>query len=118
MRSYEGEDLSMDPADYVAGKKKMLPLPGFTADEIKYAKHRTFEFGRSNGTDSAPWTIKTDGGAGLGMDPQRVDAAPDIDTVEIWHLETGGGWSHPVHVHFEEGQILTRGGEPPPDADG
>ncbi len=24
------------------------------------------------------------------------------------------GWSHPVHVHFEEGQILYRGGKAPP----
>jgi hypothetical protein len=34
--------------------------------------------------------------------------------VEIWHLKTGGGWSHPVHVHFEEGKILSRDGEKPP----
>jgi hypothetical protein len=112
---YAGVDTSMNPADYVEGKKKMIPLPPFTAEELANAKHRTFEFGRSSGTDSTPWTIKTDGGQGLGMDPARLSAAPDVGTVEIWHIKGGvGGWSHPVHIHFEEGQILKRDGKPPP----
>jgi len=109
-------DYSMDPADYVAGKKKMIPRPSFTQEELENAVHRTFDFGRSGGTDSKPWTIKTDGGAGLNMDPRRLSAAPDRGSVEIWHIENGGGgWSHPIHVHFEEGQIFRRGGEEPPE---
>jgi hypothetical protein len=35
-------------------------------------------------------------------------------TAEVWRLETGGGWSHPIHVHFEEGVILYQDGEAPP----
>jgi hypothetical protein len=27
----------------------------------------------------------------------------------------GGGWSHPVHIHFEEGVILRRAGLAPPE---
>ena len=73
---YEGADTSMNPADYVEGKKKMIPLPTFTAAELANAKHRTFEFGRSSGTDTNPRTIKTDGGQGFGMDPMRLSAAP------------------------------------------
>jgi FtsP/CotA-like multicopper oxidase with cupredoxin domain len=110
-------DFSMNPADYVEGKKKMIPLPAFTATELQNAIHREFDFGRSSGTDSKPWTIRTDGGKGFNMDPHRLSAAPDEGNVEIWHIKngTGGnGWSHPVHVHFEEGQILKRGGNPPP----
>jgi len=108
-------DLSMNPADYVEGKKKMIPLPTFTTTELQNAIHREFEFGRSSGTDDKPWTIKTDGGKGFTMDPHRLSAAPDKDTAEIWHIKNGGGsWSHPVHIHFEEGQILKRDGNPPP----
>ena len=114
VRAYEGKDLSMNPADYVEGAKKMLPLPTFTEEELANARHRSFKFGRSNGTDSAPWTSKTDGGQGLGADPSLVSAAPELGSVEIWHLETGGGWAHPVHIHFEEGQILTKDGQEPP----
>jgi FtsP/CotA-like multicopper oxidase with cupredoxin domain len=111
---YGGIDKSMNPADYVEGKRKMIPLPLPSASELAAAHHRTFEFGRSGGTDDKPWTIKTDGGQGLGMDPHRVSADPAKGSLEIWHLSTGGGWSHPVHVHFEEGIILKRDGQPPP----
>lgn len=109
-----GTDLSMNPADYVAGKKKMIPRPVITAAELATARRRTFDFGKANGTDTAPWTIKTDGGIGLGADMHRVSAAPKIGSVEVWRLVGGTGWAHPVHVHFEEGQILTRGGVAPP----
>jgi FtsP/CotA-like multicopper oxidase with cupredoxin domain len=106
-------DLSMNPVDYVPGKKKMIPLPGFTATELANARERTFEFAR--GGDVKPWTIKTDGGQAFNMDPSRLSAAPDEGGVEIWHIKNGGsGWSHPVHVHYEEGQILQRGGKAPP----
>lgn len=110
-----GTDLSMNPADYVEGKKKMIPLPTFTPTELATARKRTFEFGRSGGTDDKPWTIKTDGGQGYGMDPHRISADPKKSNVEIWRLENGGGgWSHPVHIHFEEGIILARDGKPAP----
>ncbi len=115
VQPFDGQDLSMDPAEYLEGGKTMIPLPRITADELAAAKHRSFEFGRSNGTDTQPWTIKTDGGQGLGMDPRRLSAAPEEGALEIWHLENGGdGWSHAVHIHFEEGQILKRGGKAPP----
>ena len=94
----------------------MIRLPKITQEEIDNAIHRTFEFGRSSGTDSAPWTIKTDGGKGLNMDPRRMTACPTKSRLEIWHLiNGGGGWSHPIHIHFEEGQILQRDGKPPPE---
>jgi len=123
VREANGPDLSMDPAEYVAGRKTMIPLPRPSANELANARHRTFEFGRSGGTDGAPWTIKTDGGAGFGMDPTRLSAAPNLGELsadglghlEIWKLSTGGGWSHPVHVHFEEGIVISRDGNPPPE---
>ena len=122
VQEYSGIDQSMDPAEFVAtlpnGAKgeTMIPLPKFTQEELENARHRTFVFGRSNGTDSAPWTIKTDGGSGFIMDPRRLSAAATKGGVEIWHLENGGGgWSHPVHVHFEEGQIFRRDGKAPPE---
>ncbi|NIO17054.1 MAG: multicopper oxidase domain-containing protein [Deltaproteobacteria bacterium] len=129
---YSGNDPSMDPGEYEPGGKKMIPLTidrDDPADQVKLAaaRHRTFEFGRSSGTDEAPWTIKTDGGGGFAMDPRRISASPQLangptdagfsgdGTLEIWSIEGNGGWSHPVHVHFEEGVILTRGGEAPPE---
>ncbi|MEE8143490.1 MAG: multicopper oxidase domain-containing protein, partial [Planctomycetota bacterium] len=122
VKQYSGTDLSLNPADFVRGQQKMTILPRATEEELANALHRTFEFGRSSGTDEAPWTIKTDGGSGFRMDPRRLSAAPRLSTdpangtLEIWLIENGGGgWSHPVHVHFEEGIVLKRGGEAPPE---
>jgi FtsP/CotA-like multicopper oxidase with cupredoxin domain len=115
VKSYYETDLSMDPADYVEGKKKMIPRPTLSATDLANARRRTFEFGRSGGTDDAPWTIKVDGGNGNNADMLRVSAAPEVGALEIWKIESSsGGWSHPVHVHFEEGQIQSRDGKAPP----
>ena len=37
VKPYDQEDPSMDPADFVAGKQKMIPLPGFTQEELDNA---------------------------------------------------------------------------------
>lgn len=137
VQSYSGQDLSMDPVAYEPAKpgkpagKKMIPLSinrDDVADQakLKRARHREFIFGRSDGTDTAPWTIKTDGGFGYSMDPRRITAAVQLangpsdggfsgdGSLEVWKIKNGGnGWSHPVHVHFEEGIILSRDGKAP-----
>ncbi|MEJ8837905.1 multicopper oxidase domain-containing protein [Ramlibacter sp. AN1133] len=138
VQPYAGVDLSMDPAQYEPARpnkpagRKMIPLwldRGNPADlqKLQAARHRTFEFGRSSGTDDMPWTVKTDGGIAYNADPRRISAAPQLatgptdagaagdGTTEVWKIKSGGGWSHPVHVHFEEGIVLTRNGAPPPE---
>ena len=121
VRQYSGVDLSMNPADFEPGKLMMIPLVKFTDAELAAATHRTFSFGKGGGitTDNRPlaWAISTDGGAKLHADVNRVDAAPETmgGGVEIWHIVNGGGgWAHPVHVHFEEGQYLLRDNHLPP----
>ncbi|MHC8334453.1 multicopper oxidase domain-containing protein [Pseudomonas sp. LB3P25] len=139
VKAYTGQDLAMDPAAYEPAKPGkaeglvMIPLKihrDNAADKVLLAKarHRTFTFGRSDGTDEAPWTVKTDGGFGFHMDPRRLNTATQLasgptdagaagfGTLEVWNIKLGGeGWSHPVHVHFEEGIILSRGGKAPPE---
>jgi FtsP/CotA-like multicopper oxidase with cupredoxin domain len=134
-------DLSMDPNLYVStafggGGKTMIPLVQFTQAELDNAKHRTFHFGRganpgiaSDGrptpwgivTDDEPATVACPGDAAdvvptcsRNADVNLVSAAPEFNEVEIWHISTGGGWGHPVHIHFEEGQYLARDGAIPP----
>ncbi|NWL20382.1 multicopper oxidase domain-containing protein [Pseudomonas umsongensis] len=139
VKPYTGQDLAMDPAAYEPAKPGkaeglvMIPLKihrDNATDKALLAKarHRTFTFGRSDGTDEAPWTVKTDGGFGFHMDPRRLNASAQLasgptdagvagyGTLEVWNIKAGGtGWSHPVHVHFEEGIILSRGGKAPPE---
>ena len=139
VRAYSGTDLSMNPADYVPGNpgnKTMIPLlvhHDNCADlaMLENMRHRTFAFGRG-GTAESPWIITTDDGLlgpvqpGFNMDPRRISATPQLTTGptqaspsgypevarEVWTIEGGQGWDHPIHVHFEEGVYLSRGGPP------
>jgi FtsP/CotA-like multicopper oxidase with cupredoxin domain len=113
---YDGVDQSLNPVDYVVGKKQMIPIQRPSEEELATALHRTFEFERQP-TDETPWVIETDGGKGFGMDPRRISAAPEKNSggLEVWRLVNSGTWSHPVHIHFEEGIILRRDGKEPPE---
>jgi FtsP/CotA-like multicopper oxidase with cupredoxin domain len=95
----------------------MIPNPDLSV--VPISAHRTFVFG-DNGDQTTrdpvtsfhgPWGIGTDGGDQLNADFGRVSAAPKFGTREVWTLQNDGGdWDHPVHIHFEEGQILARNG--------
>ena len=95
----------------------LIPNPDLS--KIPVARQRTFEFGRGANQNTndpvssffGPWGIKTDDGDMLAADFGRISAAPRFGTREIWTLKNGGGgWDHPIHIHFEEGQILARDG--------
>ena len=99
--------------------RALIPNPSLAAP---VARERVFEFGRGANqtlphTDNpvtaseGPWGIKTDGSAMLAAAYSRVTAQPKFNTREVWTLRNGGGgWDHPIHIHFEEGQILSRDG--------
>ncbi len=117
VRAYTGTDQSMNPADYLPGGNTMIPIRRPSEEELANARHRTFLFEKEP-TDEKPWVIETDGNAkGVGMDPRRLTAAPkkNYDGLEVWRIVNGGDWSHPIHIHFEEGIILRRDGKEPPE---
>ncbi|HET9599243.1 MAG TPA: multicopper oxidase domain-containing protein [Anaeromyxobacteraceae bacterium] len=95
----------------------LIPNPDLST--VPVARTRTFEFGRGANQNTndpvtsffGPWGAKTDDGDMLAADFGRISAAPRFGTREIWTLKNGGGgWDHPVHIHFEEGQVLARDG--------
>ncbi len=103
----------------------MIPNPDLS--NIPVARERTFTFGSGAsqplsaddpaafvtgaGNQPGPWGVKTDNGPTLNASFGRVSAAPAFGTREVWTLQNGGGgWDHPIHIHFEEGQILARNG--------
>jgi len=95
----------------------LIPNPDHAS--VPVARERVFEFGRGAAQTSSdpitsftgPWGIRTDNGTTLAADYGRVSAAPRLGTREIWTLRNGGGgWDHPIHIHFEEGLILERDG--------
>jgi FtsP/CotA-like multicopper oxidase with cupredoxin domain len=95
----------------------LVPTPDLSA--VPVSRTRKFVFGRDARQTTSdpissfigPWGIGTDGGKNLNADFGRISAAPKFGTREIWTLENdGGGWDHPIHIHFEEGVILARNG--------
>jgi FtsP/CotA-like multicopper oxidase with cupredoxin domain len=65
-------------------------------------KTRTWNFNRQNGA----WTVN-----GQLFNRNVVNARCKQGTAEIWNIENGGGgWSHPIHLHYEEFRILSRNG--------
>jgi FtsP/CotA-like multicopper oxidase with cupredoxin domain len=67
---------------------------------------RTFKFDRLNGQ----WSIN-----GQFMDCHTFRFQVQQNSVENWILTNAtGDWTHPVHIHLEEHQILSRNRLPPP----
>jgi FtsP/CotA-like multicopper oxidase with cupredoxin domain len=66
---------------------------------------RTFKFDRLNGQ----WSVN-----GQFMDCNEFRFTVQQNSVEQWLLTNlTGDWTHPVHIHLEEHQILTRNRVPP-----
>ena len=59
-----------------------------------------------------PWTISVNGQSSHSMNANRVSMVyPRAGEIEHWtYVNEGGGWDHPIHLHFEEGIIMNRGG--------
>jgi FtsP/CotA-like multicopper oxidase with cupredoxin domain len=105
----------------------LIPNPDLSA--IPVARQRLFTFDdRASQNQNDPvtsytgggnWGIAADntggssrrsGGSALKADFGRISSAPQFGTREIWTLQGGFNWDHPIHIHFEEGQILARNG--------
>jgi FtsP/CotA-like multicopper oxidase with cupredoxin domain len=82
----------------VSPGKPLLALP----DRRATVRSRRWDFGRSGGE----WVIN-----GELFDPDVIRAQVQQNTAELWTFTGGNGWQHPVHVHMEEFQILSRNGK-------
>ncbi len=80
----------------------MVPMPDRAANPV--VKKRTFSFDTKNGA----WTVN-----GEFFNPSKISTYPVEGTAEEWTFTSGGGWSHPVHIHHEEFQIISRNGSYP-----
>ncbi len=92
-------DMSLDPS-----KMKFYDLPDTTQTP---ACTRTFKFDRLNGM----WSIN-----GQFADCEVRRFVVTQNTAEHWILSNlSGDWQHPVHIHLEEHQILSRNRLAPPN---
>jgi FtsP/CotA-like multicopper oxidase with cupredoxin domain len=72
-------------------------------DLTKVTQNRSWQFSRANGG----WVVN-----GQIFDANVARAAVTRDSRELWTLQGGSGWWHPIHIHFEEHQVLSRNGVP------
>ncbi|MCC0008682.1 MAG: multicopper oxidase domain-containing protein [Hyphomicrobiaceae bacterium] len=61
-----------------------------------------------------PWTVRVNGQAAHSLNANRVSLlVPRPGETEHWtYVNGGGGWDHPIHLHFEEGVTISRLGSP------
>src|SRR6476660_4379972 len=119
--------ITKNPAQPDQSQVPAVMIPNPDLSNIPVSRTRTFQFGSGAsqplpatdpaayttgaGGQKGPWGVKTDNGPMLNASFGRVSAAPGYGTREVWTLQNGGGgWDHPIHIHFEEGQILARNG--------
>src|SRR5689334_14784864 len=117
-----------------ANDKSQVPL--LLTEQIPIVtpvRKRVVEFGRSGGggwrdvktgqctpdcpeAASFPWSIKINGADAHTFNANRISMLiPRPGEVEHWtYVNGGGGWDHPIHLHFEEGITMNRGSNPIP----
>ena len=117
-----------DPAQPDQSQVPAVMIPNPDLSQIPVSRTRTFLFGSGAsqdlpasdpaaytfgaGNQKGPWGVETDNNRMLNASWGRISAAPSYGTREVWTLQNGGGgWDHPIHIHFEEGQILARNGK-------
>jgi len=116
-----------DPSMVPATLTEQIPI-------VTPVRTRLVEFGRSGNGDSRdpvtgectpdcsevvfnfPWTIRINGQEAHSMNANRVSLLiPKSGDIEHWtYVNGGGGWDHPIHLHFEEGITMNRGSAPIP----
>nr|WP_308282538.1 multicopper oxidase domain-containing protein [Pseudonocardia nigra] len=84
--------------DRLSEVEPLVPAPGATV--------RTFDFTRGAVGDHSGWTIN-----GTSFDPDASLADIPLGETEIWRFVTDV--HHPVHVHLDPFQVLSRNGRPP-----
>ncbi|SEQ54333.1 multicopper oxidase family protein [Nitrosomonas ureae] len=93
-------DREPDEPDVSQVPATLRPIRRPKAVEIANAPVRYWRFERNNGM----WAIND-----RFMNARVARANIALGSYEIWELDNpSGGWSHPVHIHLEEGHILNR----------
>ncbi len=94
------------------------PIPIVTPNRVRQIEFKRDAFNEARDClpsceekDFLPWMIRIDGQTTNSLNANRISMLiPGPGEVEHWEIQTGGGWDHPVHLHFEEGVTIDRAG--------
>jgi FtsP/CotA-like multicopper oxidase with cupredoxin domain len=90
--------------NWTGSRPQLRPQPALSPAFLATLPRRRFKLERGNGeTDEIQWVIN-----GRAFDHRVPMATVTQSQPEIWTIETGGGWDHPMHFHQEEFRILSR----------
>lgn len=92
-----------DAIDYSQVPSTLRKLAPLNISEA--VANRSFMFEKRNGA----WVIN-----GATFDAGKPAFTVKRGTAEVWTLQGGFGWVHPIHIHMDEGRIISRNGVPPP----
>ena len=98
-------DVDAEPstADTSQVPATLRALPPITMSEVTQSRIWNFDRTASGwGINGQLWDVNTPG------------AIIKKGTAEVWTLKVNGNWWHPIHIHLEEFQILSRNGIAPP----
>jgi FtsP/CotA-like multicopper oxidase with cupredoxin domain len=110
-----------DPSVVPAVLTEQIPI-------VTPVRERVVEWGRGDGdsrqangqcipdcpeTATFPWVVKVNGQDAHSMNANRISLLiPKPGEIEHWtYINGGGGWDHPIHLHFEEGITMNRGSD-------
>jgi FtsP/CotA-like multicopper oxidase with cupredoxin domain len=99
------------PVDNSRIPTNLRPLPVINMKKLKQLPTRHFLLHRG-GTfgGETEWLIN-----GEQFHKGHNLAFPKMNVPEVWTIENGGGgWVHPMHLHYEEHRVISRNGIPTP----
>jgi len=102
----DAADESVDLSAPSAAGRTLRELPAIDFSRMGELRRRRFSLERSNKFGGEiEWLIND-----RPFDGHTPLARPRQGQPEVWVIESGGGWGHPMHIHQEEHQILSRNG--------